>query len=125
MCIWKVNASERNCDYCSYRGGCESYEKVTPVEEAGAVYVSVMNELLGRDILERSRERELVWARYMVCYRLIEDGYTLGKTGKFMNLDHATVLHGKRQVANMLEMPQMFREEIGLWKKFTELLSLR
>jgi len=124
MCIWQVNEDMRRCEYCSYRGGCENYEKVTPISEACPIYVGIMSGLLGRDILERCRERMLVWARYMVCYQLILDGYSQENIGKWMKMDHSTVCHGKRQVANMLEMPSMYPEEIGLWKKFKELLSL-
>lgn len=124
MCIWKVEESERKCEYCSYRGGCEEYEKVTLIEEAGPIYVGILSALVGRDIRERVREREIVWARYMACYRLVMDGYSLCQVGKFMGIDHSTVSHAKKQVAHMLDMPSMYPEEIILWKKFIGLLSL-
>lgn len=123
MCIWKVEESERKCVYCSYRGGCEEYAKVTLVDEAGAIYVGILSALVGRDIMQHSRERELVWARNMACYRLVMDGYSLCKVGRFMGMDHSTVSHAKKQVANMLDMPSMYPEEMSLWEKFTGLIS--
>ncbi len=123
MCIWQVEEEDRKCEYCSYRGGCEVFEKVTPVEEAGSLYVGILSTLVGRNILERSRERVMVWARNMVCYRLSMDGYSLGLIGKFVGLDHATVIYAKKQVGNMLERPSMYPEETELWNKFTKLLS--
>lgn len=124
MCVWKVDESERNCEYCSYSGGCEERERVIPIEEPGALYAGILSALVGSNILAHSRKRELVWARNMACYRLVMDGYSQGQVGKFMGLNHATVFHGKEQVANMLEMPSMYPTEVRVWEKFTELLSL-
>lgn len=123
MCIWQVEESARKCEYCSYRGGCEEYEKVTPIDEAVSIYVGIMSALVGRDILERSREREMVWARNMVCYRLVLDGYSQNMIGKFIGLNHATVCYAKKQVGNMLDRPSMYPKETKLWEKFTKLLS--
>lgn len=123
MCIWNISEEERRCEYCSYRGGCESYEKQTPVWEASAIYVGIMSGLLGRNVMERSREHMLVWARYMICYKLLMSGYSQPKVGKELNLNHATVCHGKKQVETMLKYPGMYPEETCLWEKFTSLLA--
>lgn len=125
MCIWEVDESARLCEFCSYRGGCESYEKVTPVDEAGSLYANILSEIIGRNILERCRERSVVWARNILCYRLYLDGYSLHQIGKFVGVNHTTVLYGRNQVSNMLEMPSMYPDEIKLWERFTELLSLQ
>lgn len=123
MCIWKVVEGERNCAFCSYYGGCEVREKVIPLEEIGGKYVSVLSDILGRDIRERSRERMLVWARNMAFYQLAKDGYSLGSIGRFMGFDHATVIHGRRQAENMLNLPGMYKEEYGIWLKFQKTIE--
>lgn len=124
MCIWKVVEGDRHCAFCSYYGGCEVREVVVTVEEMGDKYVSVLSSILGRDIRERSRERMLVWCRNMAFYQLVKDGYTLWKIGSYMGFDHATVLHGKKQVENMLNLPGMYREEYGIWLKFQKSIGL-
>ena len=123
MCIWKVNDSERHCEFCSYRGGCEEHEKVTPIEEAVPIYVGILSGLVGRDIMEQCRERDVVSARYILFYQLIKDGYSQEKIGKNCGFDHSTVCYGKRQVENMLRFPGMYPTEVILWQNFKKLIE--
>lgn len=120
MCIWKVEESERHCDICMYRGGCENREIVETVDEAGARYSSVMLRVSGVDVRMRSRLREVVWARNMVCYQLLSDGFTEASVGRFVGLNHSTVHYIKGQVESMLQNPNYFRNEMAVWKKFQE-----
>lgn len=124
MCIWKVGEEERHCELCTYRGGCEMREMKETVEEAGRRYVSVLCGILGRDVRERSRERQLVWARNMVFYQLVQDGFSQSEIGGYMGYDHATVFHGKEQMKNMLKFPGMYVEEMAIWNKFQKSISL-
>ena len=124
MCIWRVVEGDRMCEYCSYYGGCEKREKVIPIEERGDRYVEVMNGIVGMDILDRCRLRPVVWARNMVFYQLVKDGYSQGQIGNLMGFDHSSVFHGKKQVENMLEMPGMYPEEIGMWQKFQKTIGI-
>ena len=123
MCIWKVVEGERNCSFCSYYGGCEVRKKVITVEEIGGEYVSILSGIIGRNILERSRDRMLVWARNMVFYQLANDGYPICAIGRFMGFNHATVIYGKRQVENMLSFPGMYKEEYGVWLNFKKIIE--
>lgn len=123
MCIWEVKDEERHCEYCTYRGGCESYEKVTPISEAVSIYSGILSALVGRDIMVKSRERNVVSARYILFYQLIKDGYSQEKIGKNCGFDHSTVLHGKRQVENMLRFPSMYPIEMVILQNFNKLIA--
>ena len=120
MCIWKVDESERHCDLCIYHGGCESRELSETVDEAGVRYVDVMRGVCGFDVRTRCRARDVVWARNMVCYQLLSDGFTETSVGRFVGLDHSTVHYIKGQVESMLQNPNYFRNEMAVWKKFQE-----
>lgn len=122
MCVWNVSEDERRCDICSYHGGCEVRERKRVIEEVGQRYLDVMNGIVGFDIKKRRRLREMVWARNMLFYQLVLDGFSLTRVGKFMGYDHATVYHGKEQVRNMLRFPVMFPDEMAVWQKFQELI---
>ncbi len=124
MCVWNVSEEDRRCEYCSYRQGCERYPVRELPEGMAGWYVQVMSDILKCNILMRSRKRELVWGRYMVAYRLVKNGLSLGKIGKLLGMDHATVLHGRRQIEEMLSMPKMYPDEMEIWYKFDVAITL-
>lgn len=124
MCIWKVSENDRLCGFCTYHGGCESREMHETVEEAGRRYMSVIFGITGRDVRERSREREVVCARNMLFYQLNQDGYTLSEIGRFIGFDHATVYHGREQMKNMLEYSGMYPYEMSIWEKFQKSIAI-
>lgn len=124
MCIWSVNPEDRHCEFCSFRGGCESYP-IKVDDDSPYMYIKLMSDIVGTDILQRSRLQLLVWARNMVAYRLRLDGYSLTKIGKIMGLNHTTVLNCERQVKRMLERPLMYDKECELWQKFENAISLK
>lgn len=118
MCIWQVSEEDRHCEYCSYRKGCEKYPAKTLPDGMAGWYISEMSEIVGRNILERSREWYMVWGRNMVAYCLIKKGCSLQKVGEYLGMDHSTVSHCKRQVERMMKAPCMYRMETAIWEKF-------
>lgn len=121
MCIWPVKASERKCNYCTYVG-CERHASKVKDKRADR-YVKVMSDVVGANILMKSRKAHLVWARNMVSYQLRLDGYSLYTIGRLLDLDHATVLHCERQVKRMLERPSMYEREVKIWEEFQNQLK--
>lgn len=120
MCIWQVSEEERHCEYCSYRKGCEKYPVRTLPDGMAGWYISVMCEIVGGDILDRSRKWDLVWGRNIVAYRLVKNGFSLSKVGEYLGMDHSTILHCKRQVERMLKAPCMYRMETEIWEMFNK-----
>lgn len=128
MCIWKVEEQDRQCGFCHFRGGCERYPRDKGYKictrEVFDEYYGAMFSVSGLDVRVRTRERRVVWARYMVSYRLITDGYSRRSTAKMLGLDRSSMFHAIGMVEEMLKMPKMYPEEYELWEKFTELLTL-
>ena len=126
-CIWKVAEEDRHCEFCSYRGGCEKYIVHGPTDERLKQdierYSKIMVDIAGVDIIQRSRDRAVVWARNIVFYKLRADGYSLQRIGRFMNYSHCIVLYGSRRVEEMLQYPSMYSEEISLWNKFQKFIK--
>lgn len=126
MCIWKVNVKNRHCEYCSWHGGCEKRPlrpDISTCAEATRRYVEIMNEIVGRDVLERSREHMMVFGRAMIAYRLREECYSTTNIGKCLGMKHCTIIYISRMIAYMLEKPRQFREEMDIWNKFIEKIS--
>lgn len=127
MCIWKVSESDRRCEYCSYRGGCERYPKGKEKEDVRSVaerYVEAMSDIVGQNILIRTRSILLVWARNMVAYQLRLEGYSVTAVGECLGLNHSTVTHCASRMKEMLERPKMYAKEARIWTEFQKRLSL-
>lgn len=127
MCIWKVEAADRRCEYCSYRGGCEKYPEGIAKEDVRNVaerYVRIMSDIVGEDILIRTRSSLLVWARNMVAYQLRIEGYSVTAVGKCLGLNHSSVTHCMSRVKDMLSHPMFYARETRIWQRFKETLSL-
>lgn len=85
----------------------------------GNRYVSEMKALTGIDPLCNSRKREVVTARAMVAYALMQDGFTSTDIGAFLRKNHSTVLYYKSYVNNILTTPG-FDDEKYLWEQFKQ-----
>ena len=121
MCIWPVKASDRQCNYCTYVG-CERHAHRLKDKRANR-YVKVMSDIVGANILLKSRKQILVWARNMVAYQLRLDGYSLPAIGRLLDLDHSTVVYCEQQVRRMLLAPSMYEDESEVWEEFQKQLN--
>lgn len=65
-----------------------------------------------------SRIPMYVWARTMVAYQMIREGYTTLEIGKQMRKDHASVTHMKVKMEDALSLPQAYGDIIEVWTKF-------
>lgn len=92
--------------------------KTIPPEMRSDLYVSLMNEVTGVDIKDRSRRRDVVWGRYIVINELLEDGWSSTRVGDVFCMDHSSVSHASSQVKMMLDMPGMYSMEYEIYKKF-------
>lgn len=129
MCIWKVAEEDRRCEYCSYKGGCETFPdaQIMNIVPGSVLFerASIMNELIGDNVLRRTRRANVVWARNMLCYSLFADGYGYSGIGRAVGLDHASVIHCVRRAKEMLRNPSMYGPEMAIWQKYSNLLSLQ
>lgn len=96
-----------------YLGG-----KAIPPEMRSDFYVSIMNRIIGFDIRERSRRRDVVWGRYIVIHELLNDGWSCTVVGDVFGMNHSSVSHASAQVSMMLDMPRMYSMEYDIYRKF-------
>lgn len=89
----------------------------TPTEDFRA-YVQMMNEIVGTDILEKGRSRDLVWARYVIMHKMAMDGCPLTYIGKLFKISHCTVIYARDTVDRMLLSPRMFPYEMTVYHEF-------
>lgn len=65
--------------------------------------VSEVTNISEEDIISKSRLKEHVTARHLYCYfALKKTNKTLSVVGKFINRNHASIIHGSNKVKNEL-----------------------
>ena len=64
--------------------------------------IEKLSEILGIDLLQKSKREEVVWARFACFYLLRKNGFTSLEIGKMLGKHHATVLHGAKRFEEML-----------------------
>ena len=109
--------------WLSLRMGWNSTPKTGCREERLQHYVEVMNGIVGADIRERSRKREIVVARNIVMHRMLVEGATQTWVGEQFGMGHCAVIVARRMVENMLMMPRAYMDEMTIYRKFNDKIN--
>ena len=69
------------------------------------------------DLTGRSRQRHLVLARH-ICFYILRNQFnmSLKKIAKVFHRDHASVIHGIKQMDYMLDTPKLHKSELKLYE---------
>lgn len=120
MCIWKVAAEDRHCEFCIYNGECERPGRKNFNEDFERV-ITAMEKQFPRDLLlSRYRDRQVVWARYIIMDQLRSLGYTVKRIGAALNMNHSTVVYANKEIDKMHNCPEMYAIEYDIWEKFQQ-----
>jgi len=74
-------------------------------------------------ILSESRIRPLPAIRWMIGDKLMSLGFSSMKVSKILNMNHATLLYGRKQITDITAR-NGWREEIEILSKFKDLCKL-
>lgn len=97
----------------SSRGG------VTKTPLRCSILLGEMAQILGVTTISYvSRIPEQVWARTMVVYQMIKEGYSTSEIGHQMMKDHSSVTHMKNKMQDALDLPQAYKDVLQIWNKF-------
>ena len=64
---------------------------------------NAIEQIFECDLLSKSRERHIINARMTFAYILVERGYTKVSVGKYLNKNHATIIHYTKNFAVYLQ----------------------
>lgn len=93
-----------------------------PIGRCGFL-MSYMEEILGEPIPTKSRVTRYVWARTMVAYQLIMEGYSTVEVGKMLNKDHSTVIHLRNKMQDALDYRFAYMDIMIIWDQFQNKIS--
>ncbi len=78
------------------------------------------------EVRSENRKAEIVHARHIFCYLAATGGYnfTLVNIGKFINRDHASVLHARKKLIDIIEMYRDTAETVERIKSLVDSFSI-
>lgn len=73
-------------------------------------------DVCGKGILTRIRDRELAIGRWMISYKMRQEGFSLSVIARHLHRHHASIIHGIRMMQDAFDFK--FKEEMALWERF-------
>lgn len=89
----------------------------------GKILLGIIEEILGMKVPSDSRQTMYVWARTMVAYQLIKEGYSTTETGRMLSKDHSTIIHLKHKMEDALAYEYAYQDIVDIWKQFQNKLQ--
>jgi hypothetical protein len=96
-------------------------QKADGINERFNALLAIAESIVGKGILGKFKDTELVIGRRMIAYQMRQDGYPLKKVGNLLKKNHATILHMERMMADAIRYH--FRPELTYWEEFKRKLQ--
>lgn len=92
--------------------------KPSPSGKTFELMYEAITRVLGKDVLKKSRERDLVIGRTILAYSCAVLGWSEYSIGERLNRDHSSVNHMKKSMKYWISHPIAFKHENDLYIKF-------
>lgn len=89
----------------------------------GSILLGEMGKIYGRVISLTNRDAGDVWARTMVVYQMILEGYSITEIGRQLLKDHSTIIHLRKKMEDALSLPQAYQDILPIWEQFKQRLD--
>ena len=83
--------------------------------------LSIVESMVGKGIIGKLKDRELVIGRRLIAYQMRLDGFSLSKIGMLLGKHHATVQHMEKMMEDAIKFE--FRPELTYWEEFQQKLK--
>lgn len=81
--------------------------------------MEIYGRVTGRTPNLFSRDKDDVWAKTMVAYQLLEEGYSLAKvTEQLCRKSNSSIVHYRQRMLDALHLPQVYKDIIEIWNEF-------
>lgn len=89
----------------------------------GERMIEIMDEILGESVMRKNRDARLVWGRAMIAFQLRSEGLTENMVGRILGKREATIFNLERKMADMMEVPEAYKDIMPIWVKFKEKIN--
>lgn len=85
----------------------------------GVELLDIYSGVIGRKVNLFSRDSINVWAKTMVAYRMIQEGYSLESiTRQLYRKDHSVIIHYRQKMHDALSLPDAYQDIMQIWNEF-------
>lgn len=85
----------------------------------GVELLDIYSGVIGRKVNLFSRDSINVWAKTMVAYRMIQEGYSLESiTRQLYRKDHSVIIHYRQKMEDALSLPDAYQDIMQIWNEF-------
>lgn len=93
-----------------------------PLDERFPQILAAAETVVGCQLTDaRSWENTII--RAFVAYRMHNEGYTRHEAGIYLNRDHATITYLYFKIADMFSVPQAYKTELSMLKRFESICA--
>ena len=104
------------------RAAAEAKEKIARnTEERYGVVLQAAEEATGWK-LSNNRTAENSTIRAFISYYMHNEGFSYESIGRVMHRNHSTITHLFRKMEDMISLPEVYKEEMGMYEKMCDLL---
>lgn len=93
------------------------------VRTRGRILLDMMEDIIGVPIVKKSRTPVLAWARAMVAYQLLKEGYGVAEAGRMLDRNHSTISVMRDKVEWLLQFPRNRKNLFNIWEQFQKAIQ--
>ena len=93
------------------------------IDETFARYRDAMLTATGVDCMERSRRQPVVWARNIIAFEMMHDGFVHTEIARRLGLSHSQLPYCRERVAGLLQAPRFYDNEITMYHQFKQAIK--
>lgn len=89
-----------------------------------SILMGEMAKVMGKESIGyESRDGDDVWARTMVAYQMLREGYSTLEIGRQMVKDHSTITYLKKKMQDVFDLPEAYGDILEIWYNFQKKLQ--
>lgn len=93
-------------------------------ERTADFYKKAIKDVAGIDVTaDDSRRDAAVWARNIIAYQMLRDGFSAKQIGAALGRNRATILGVRKKVENMFATEKAYLVESRMYKDFTKYIA--
>lgn len=88
-----------------------------------AFLLCILENIYGERLTFDRRTKDNIWAKSMIVYEMIQEGFTTTETGRQIGLKHPAVINLRNKMEDALSLKYAYKDIIDIWKQFQNKLQ--
>ena len=83
----------------------------------------ILENIYGERLTFDNRRKDNVWAKAMIVYQMVREGYTTIEIGRQIGLKHPAVINLRNKMTDAISLKIAYKDIIDIWKQFQNKLQ--